>query len=254
MVRSNKEEYVYNYHFWEKSADEVQKPSTYEEPRSNTAQTPSTPSAQEGATLPDPHAEDKHKLDLEAQEQALQHKQELHEQRMRHTEELHSVKVQSSGTPSDSTPASGSQQQADLPMDPQQAQAASQSNLLANYVQAKMGKMAAKDRIQGGKAEGMSASEFPADQLRRGTEVEKEHTPDPAVAREIAKDHLEEFDNYYTELDKMEKGLKAQKEKRAEWHELKAQIREHLQKMGAAGSAAGTSAVMPVGKKMPRIF
>lgn len=66
----------------------------------------------------------------------------------------------------------------------------------------------AEERIPGGKAEGMPASDFPADQLRKGIEVEKEHTPDPAVAKEIAKDHLEEFKNYYTALDSMEKRLK----------------------------------------------
>lgn len=49
-------------------------------------------------------------------------------------------------------------------------------------------------------------------QLELGIKVEMEHTDDPKVAIEIAKDHLCEFPTYYTELNKMEQSLK-QKEK-----------------------------------------
>lgn len=49
-------------------------------------------------------------------------------------------------------------------------------------------------------------------QLELGIKVEMEHTDDPNVAIEIAKDHLCEFPTYYTELDKMEQSLK-EKEK-----------------------------------------
>lgn len=45
-------------------------------------------------------------------------------------------------------------------------------------------------------------------QLELGIKVEMEHTDDPKVAIEIAKDHLCEFPTYYTELDKMEQSLK----------------------------------------------
>lgn len=45
-------------------------------------------------------------------------------------------------------------------------------------------------------------------QLELGIKVEIEHTDDPKVAIEIAKDHLCEFPTYYTELDKMEQSLK----------------------------------------------
>ena len=45
-------------------------------------------------------------------------------------------------------------------------------------------------------------------QLELGIKVEMEHTDDPKVAIEIAKDHLCEFPNYYTELNKMEQSLK----------------------------------------------
>jgi hypothetical protein len=42
-------------------------------------------------------------------------------------------------------------------------------------------------------------------QLRKGIKVEQEHTGDVALAREIALDHLNEFPDYYTRLDKAEK-------------------------------------------------
>jgi hypothetical protein len=42
------------------------------------------------------------------------------------------------------------------------------------------------------------------DQLKMGTNVEKEHTDDKSKAEEIAKDHLVEDANYYTKLKKME--------------------------------------------------
>ena len=47
--------------------------------------------------------------------------------------------------------------------------------------------------------------------MAKGTKVEKEHTPDPAKAKEIAKDHLEEHSRYYSELKKMEDKLEREK-------------------------------------------
>jgi hypothetical protein len=44
--------------------------------------------------------------------------------------------------------------------------------------------------------------------LAQGIQVEMEHTTDPEVAKEIAKDHLDEFDMYYQSLKKMENGLR----------------------------------------------
>ena len=41
-------------------------------------------------------------------------------------------------------------------------------------------------------------------ELIRGIEVEKEHSYDEKIAREIALDHLNELPDYYTRLDKME--------------------------------------------------
>lgn len=47
-------------------------------------------------------------------------------------------------------------------------------------------------------------STFDPDELKRGIEVEYEHTKSILVAKLIAKDHLAEIPDYYTRLDKME--------------------------------------------------
>ena len=44
--------------------------------------------------------------------------------------------------------------------------------------------------------------------LAQGIIVEMEHTDDPEIAKEIAKDHLDEFPNYYQSLKKMENGMR----------------------------------------------
>lgn len=44
------------------------------------------------------------------------------------------------------------------------------------------------------------------DQVRRGIKVEYEHTDSTAEATKIAFDHLKEMPDYYTKLNKMEKG------------------------------------------------
>jgi hypothetical protein len=50
-----------------------------------------------------------------------------------------------------------------------------------------------------------------ASQLAMGTKIEMEHTNNPRVAQQIAKDHLAEFDDYYTRLKKMEAEAKREK-------------------------------------------
>jgi len=45
--------------------------------------------------------------------------------------------------------------------------------------------------------------------LAEGIRVEMEHTNDPEVAKEIAKDHLDEFIDYYSSLRKMENALRS---------------------------------------------
>lgn len=78
----------------------------------------------------------------------------------------------------------------------------------------------AKELIPGGLAEDQPDSKYPPDQLQMGIKVEKEHSPDPAKAKEIAKDHLEEHQNYYTALDKMEKKLEGEKQGAANVRDL----------------------------------
>ena len=48
---------------------------------------------------------------------------------------------------------------------------------------------------------------FDEDELKKGIEIEMEHTTNFKIAEKIAKDHLSEFSNYYTALEKMEKEL-----------------------------------------------
>jgi len=69
-------------------------------------------------------------------------------------------------------------------------------------------KRAADDIVAGGKADNTPASAFPKKELAAGKKVEMEHTNSPQVATEIAKDHLAEFDDYYTRLEKMEEEAK----------------------------------------------
>jgi len=47
------------------------------------------------------------------------------------------------------------------------------------------------------------------EQLRMGMEVEQEHTDDILEAAKVAVDHLDEFEDYYTRLSKMEARAKA---------------------------------------------
>jgi len=64
------------------------------------------------------------------------------------------------------------------------------------------------DEIKGGKADKKKPKDFDKEQLAMGLKVEMEHTDDPMIAIEIAMDHLTEFPDYYTRLDKMEKQAK----------------------------------------------
>lgn len=55
---------------------------------------------------------------------------------------------------------------------------------------------------------------FDSKQLKMGIEVEKEHTDDPAISKQIAKAHLAEIPTYYTYLDAMEKQAEKDMEKK----------------------------------------
>lgn len=80
-----------------------------------------------------------------------------------------------------------------------------------------------EDLVSGGKADNVPPSKFSPAAVAKGQKVEMEHTNNPALAREIARDHLEEFPNYYSALSKMEEGLKA-KESEAVSAELKSKV------------------------------
>jgi len=54
-----------------------------------------------------------------------------------------------------------------------------------------------KDLIPGGIDKGSPDSDFDPKQLEKGIEIEMEHTDDPEIAKEVAKDHLSEVQNYY---------------------------------------------------------
>jgi len=69
--------------------------------------------------------------------------------------------------------------------------------------------------LKGGKADGMDEASLAKKhgvsvaairkQLEKGIQVEREHIDNPAIQREIALDHIEEFVDYYDRLEKMEK-------------------------------------------------
>jgi hypothetical protein len=62
-----------------------------------------------------------------------------------------------------------------------------------------------KELIIGGLADNKPDSLFDKKQLAAGIKVEMEHTNNPKLAKEIAKDHLTEDKQYYTHLAEMEK-------------------------------------------------
>ena len=90
------------------------------------------------------------------------------------------------------------------------------SENMANYIQKYTFKM--KNTIKGGKADKMSvediAKKFKVSvdtvkaQIKKGIEIEKEHTNDKEKATEIAMDHVTEFPDYYDRIEKMEKDAK----------------------------------------------
>lgn len=67
---------------------------------------------------------------------------------------------------------------------------------------------AVRNRIPGQKP--VNRGYFDPAQLRRGIEVEQEHSSNLHVAETISRQHLEEMPDYYSRLDRMEKtGKKA---------------------------------------------
>lgn len=66
----------------------------------------------------------------------------------------------------------------------------------------------AKDVLPGGLADNKPDSDFDPKALKDGVKVELEHTDNPQIAKEVSKDHLEEFPEYYSALKVMEQKLK----------------------------------------------
>jgi len=64
-----------------------------------------------------------------------------------------------------------------------------------------------KEKIIGGLASGKDISSFDAESIKKGINIELEHTDDIDIAAEIAMDHLSEDPKYYDKLAKMEKGV-----------------------------------------------
>jgi len=81
----------------------------------------------------------------------------------------------------------------------------------------------AKDHIPGGLAAGQPDEKYDKEQMDKGTVVEMEHTKNPAVAKEITKDHLEESEDfageeggdYYDELADAEKKIEKKVDKKS---------------------------------------
>lgn len=61
------------------------------------------------------------------------------------------------------------------------------------------------EKLVGGVGDGAKDEEFDEKELEMGIAHEMEHTKDPAIAKEIAKDHLRENFAYYSELKALEK-------------------------------------------------
>jgi len=74
----------------------------------------------------------------------------------------------------------------------------------------------ANDKLSGGLADGCPDSDFDKKQIEKGVKVEKEHTPDKAIRKEIAKDHLTEHEKYYDFLEDMESKMEKDKKSKAE--------------------------------------
>jgi hypothetical protein len=64
-----------------------------------------------------------------------------------------------------------------------------------------------KDKIPGGLADKKKPKDFDPNKLKEGQKVEREHTKNKDIAREIAMDHLVEDSEYYKKLKKLERSV-----------------------------------------------
>jgi len=68
------------------------------------------------------------------------------------------------------------------------------------------------DYLKIGKHKDSPDSEFDPNELAMGIKIESEHSDNPEICKEIAKDHLSEIKNYYTLLKQMEESAKKGKD------------------------------------------
>lgn len=68
-----------------------------------------------------------------------------------------------------------------------------------------------RNKLPGGRADGLFPRDFDKTELKRGTRHELEHTKSIRIAQEIAMDHLAEDPYYYQKLARMEKNPGCQK-------------------------------------------
>jgi hypothetical protein len=67
----------------------------------------------------------------------------------------------------------------------------------------------AKDLLPGGIADNMPDNKFNKKKLQHAQKHEMEHTTNPTIAKEVAKDHMTEDENYYKKVEKIEKKARA---------------------------------------------
>jgi hypothetical protein len=79
------------------------------------------------------------------------------------------------------------------------------TNLTTDEVLKKIMDMDWKDQLSGGLADKKNPKDFDPKALKKGIDVEREHTSNPLIAVEITMDHLTEDPKYYDKLSKMEK-------------------------------------------------
>jgi hypothetical protein len=60
-----------------------------------------------------------------------------------------------------------------------------------------------KNLLPGGKGDKLKESDVDQNELLKGIRVEREHTSDERIAKEIALDHLAEDPKYYTKLERI---------------------------------------------------
>jgi hypothetical protein len=64
----------------------------------------------------------------------------------------------------------------------------------------------ASEKLVGGAGDNKPDKRYPREELAKGVKHESEHVSDKGIAKEIAKDHLEENRSYYSTLDKYKIG------------------------------------------------